>query len=138
MKLFAVVGWLLVGFILLSLFFEPIKSASASATDDLKSQMKQMEKVVRKQQEMLENLKMKVEQQEQISKSSVVSIDDSEIGNKMEEYLQNAEGKGLLEKYHFRKSSTLCITLGRNVTLDITWSLAMGKIILLPPMLVGQ
>ena len=47
---------------------------------------------------MLENLKMKVEQQEQIAKSSVVSIDDREIGNKMEEYLQKAEGQRPVRK----------------------------------------
>ncbi len=99
MKIFTVVGWLLIGILVLSLFLEPMKSASAAVNDDLKWQMEQMEKIVRKQQEMLENLKMKVEQQEQISKSSMVSIDDREIGNKMEEYLQKAEGQGLLEKY---------------------------------------
>ncbi len=99
MKIFAILGWLLIGFLVLSLFFEPMKSASASAGDDLKWQMKQIEEVVRKQQNMLENLKMKVEQQEQIAKSSVISIDEREIGNKMEEYLQKAEGRGLLEKY---------------------------------------
>ena len=51
MKIFTVVGWLLIGFLVLSLFCEPMKSASASANDDLKLQMKQMEEVVRKQQE---------------------------------------------------------------------------------------
>jgi hypothetical protein len=76
-----------------------MKDVSASVNEDLKLQMKQMEEVVKKQQEMLENLKMKVEQQEQIAKPSVVSIDEREIGNKMEEYLQKAEGQGLLEKF---------------------------------------
>ncbi len=99
MRIFAILGWLLIGCLVLSLFSEPMKRASAAVNDDLKWQMKQMEEVVRKQQNMLENLKMKVEQQEQITKSSIVSIDDREIGNKMEVYLQKAEGKGLLEKY---------------------------------------
>jgi hypothetical protein len=99
MKTFAVVGWLLLWFLVLSLFCEPMKSASAAANDDLKRQMKQMEEVVKKQQEMLENLKMKVEHQEQIAKGTVTAIDEREIGNKMEEYLQKAEGQGLLEKY---------------------------------------
>ncbi len=99
MKVFAVVGWLLIGFLVLSLYCEPMKNASGAVNDDLRLQMKQMEKVVRKQQEMFENLKMKVELREQVAKSPLTSIEEREIGNKMEEYLQKAEGQGLLEKY---------------------------------------
>jgi hypothetical protein len=54
---------------------------------------------MQKQQGMIDNLKTKMEIQEEVSKSYVTSIDEREIGNKMEEYLQKAEGQGLLEKY---------------------------------------
>ena len=49
MKVFTVVGWLLIGLVL-SLYCEPMKSASGAVNDDLRLQMKQMEDVVRKQQ----------------------------------------------------------------------------------------
>lgn len=99
MKTFSTSCWLIIGLLAISLFFEPVKDVTAQETDDIKWQMKQIEEVVRKQQEMLENLKMKVELQDQIAKSSVVAIDEREIGNVMEGYLQKAEGQGLLDKY---------------------------------------
>ncbi|MHC4139523.1 MAG: porin, partial [Planctomycetota bacterium] len=77
---------------------EPIKNVSAQ-DDDLRVQLKKMEEMMQKQQGMINNLKTKIEMQEDISKSYVTSIDEREIGNVMEEYLQKAEGQGLLEKY---------------------------------------
>jgi len=98
MKIFLIVSWFTIGFLTMSLFFEPIKDVSAQ-DDDLRIQLKKMEEMMQKQQEMIDNLKTKMDIQEEVSTSYVTSIDEREIGNKMEEYLQKAEGQGLLEKY---------------------------------------
>ncbi len=98
MRIFIIVSWLIIGLFTMNLFFEPIKSVTAQ-DGDLKIQLKKMEEMMQKQQGMINNLKTKIEMQEDISKSYVTSIDDDVIGNKMEEYLQKSEGKGLLAKY---------------------------------------
>ncbi len=98
MRKLLVICWLVVAFLAMNLFFEPIKDVSAQ-DDDLRVQLEKMEEMMKKQQGMIDNLKTKIEIQEEISKSYVTSVDEREIGNKMEEYLQKAEGKGLLAKY---------------------------------------
>jgi len=98
MRIFLVISWLTIGLLAMSLLSVPMRDVSAQ-DNDLKNQLKQMEEMMRKQQEMIDDLKTKMEIQEDISKSYVTSIDDEVIGNKMEEYLQKAEGKGLLAKY---------------------------------------
>ena len=98
MRIFLVVSWFTIGLLTMNLFFGPTKDVTAQ-DDDLKVQLKKMEEMMHKQQGMIDNLKTKMEIQEDVSKSYVTSIDEREIGNKMEEYLQKAEGQGLLEKY---------------------------------------
>ncbi|MBS1258106.1 MAG: hypothetical protein MAG551_01159 [Candidatus Scalindua arabica] len=93
MKTILIVCWLMIGFLVLSLFCEPMKDASANTTDDLKWQMKQMEEVVRKQQEMLEDLKMKVELQEDIAQGSVSAIEESTIEGVIDNYMMKEETK---------------------------------------------
>jgi len=75
-----------------------LKNESAQ-NDDLRVQLKKMEEMMQKQQGMINDLKTMIEIREEVSKSYITSIDEREIGNKMEEYLQKAEGQGLLEKY---------------------------------------
>ncbi len=96
MRIFLIVSLITIGALSMSLFFEPMK---VYAQDDLGVQLKKMEEMMRKQQGMIDNLKTKIEMQQDISKSYVISIDDEVIGNKMEEYMQKAEGQGLLEKF---------------------------------------
>ncbi|MBC8553675.1 MAG: hypothetical protein H8D23_29020 [Candidatus Brocadiales bacterium] len=98
MRIFLVVSWLTIGLLSICLFSAPMRYVSAQ-DDDLKNQLKKMEEMMQKQQHMIDNLKTKMEIQEDISKSYVTSIDEEVIGNKMDEYLQKAEGKGLLAKY---------------------------------------
>jgi hypothetical protein len=98
MRIFLVVSWLIIGFLAMNLFFEPTKDVFAQ-DDDLRVQLKKMEEMMQEQQGMIDNLKTKMEMQEDISKSYVTSIDEEVIGNKMDEYLQKAEGQGLLAKY---------------------------------------
>jgi len=99
MRIFLVVSWLIIGFLAMNLFLEPTKNVTAQDSNDLQWQLKKMEEMMQKQQGMIDNLKTKMEIQEEVSKSYVTSIDEREIGDKMEEYLQKAEGQGLLEKY---------------------------------------
>ena len=99
MRVFSATCWLIIAILTMSLFFGQIKDVLAQEGDDLKWQLKKMEEMMQKQQGMIDNLKTKMEIQEEVSKSYVTSIDEREIGNKMEEYLQKAEGQGLLEKY---------------------------------------
>ncbi|KHE93098.1 MAG: OprO/OprP family phosphate-selective porin [Candidatus Scalindua rubra] len=94
MRIFLVVSWLTIGFLAMSLFFEPMKNVSAQ-DDDLSIQLKKMEEMLQKQQGMIDNLKSKIEMQEDISKSYVTPIDDEVIGKKVDEYLQKGEGKGM-------------------------------------------
>ena len=42
MKVFRIAGWLLIGYLVLNLYCEPMKCASAAVNDDLKLQMKQI------------------------------------------------------------------------------------------------
>ncbi len=83
----------------MSLFFVSTIDVTAQDSNDLQWQLKKMEEMMQKQQGMIDNLKTKMEIQEEVSRSYVTSIDERELGNKMEEYLQKAEGQGLLEKY---------------------------------------
>ncbi len=99
MRIFLVVSWLIIGFLAMNLFLEPTKDVAAQDSNDLQWQLKKMEEMMQKQQRMIDNLKTKMEIQEEVSKSYVTSIDEREIGNKMEEYLQKAEGQGLLDKF---------------------------------------
>ena len=98
MRIFLVVSWLAIGFLAMSIFSVPMKNVSAQ-NDDLRVQLKKMEEMMQKQQGMINDLKTMIEIREEVSKSYITSIDEREIGNKMEEYLQKAEGQGLLEKY---------------------------------------
>jgi len=97
MRIFFVASWLAIGILAMSLFSVPMRDVSAQ--DDLSVQLEKMEEMMKKQQTMIDDLKAKMEIQEDISKSYVTSIDDEVIENKMDEYLQKAEGKGLLAKY---------------------------------------
>ena len=99
MRIFSTTYWLIIGFFAMRLFFAPTMDVTAQENNDLQWQLKKMEEMMQKQQGMIDNLKTKMEIQEEVSKSYVTSIDEREIGNKMEEYLQKAEGQGLLEKY---------------------------------------
>lgn len=99
MRAIIVTGWFIIGFLMISLYCQPMKKASAQEEDDLRWQMKQMEEVIRKQQEMLENLKMKVELREDVSRTPVAAIDERVIGEKVEEYLQKGEGDGMWAKF---------------------------------------
>ncbi len=99
MKMFSTTCWLLIGLFVICLFFEPIKDVTAQERDDLQWQLKKMEEMMQKQMGMINNLKTKIETQEDISKSYITSIDDEVFGSKMDEYLQKAEGQGLLDKY---------------------------------------
>ncbi len=98
MRTFLAASWLTISFLAISLFFGHVKDVTAQ-DDDLRVQLKMMEEMMQKQQGMIDELKTKIEINEDISKSYVTSINDEVIGNKMEEYLQKAEGKGLLSKY---------------------------------------
>lgn len=98
MRSFSAVRWAIIGFFVLSLYCGRLKEASAETTDDLKWQMKQMEEVVRKQQKMLEDLKYKIEMQEDIAKGYATAIDEKIIGKKVDEYFQKGEGKGMWAK----------------------------------------
>jgi len=109
MRIFLVVSWLTIGLLAMSLLSVPMRDVSAQ-DNDLKNQLKQMEEMMRKQQGMIDDLKTKMEIQEDISKSYVTSIDEEVIGNKMDEYLQKAERKGLLAKY--LEPSKLCYKKG--------------------------
>ncbi|MHC4320990.1 MAG: porin [Planctomycetota bacterium] len=94
MKMFLVAGWLIIGILAMNLFFGPIKDVSAQ-DDDLRMQLKKMEEMMQKQQGMIDDLKTKIEMQEDISKSYVAPIDDELIGKKVDEYLEKGEGKGM-------------------------------------------
>ncbi|MBT5303649.1 MAG: hypothetical protein HOL31_01035, partial [Candidatus Scalindua sp.] len=93
MRAFLVASWLIVGFLAMNLFSLPIKEVAAQ-DDDLKIQLKKMEEMMQKQQGMINNLKSKIEMQEDISKSYVTAIDEEVIGKRVDEYLQKGEGKG--------------------------------------------
>ena len=94
MRAFLVASWLIIGFLAMNLFSGPIKNVMAQ-DDDLKIQLKKMEEMMQKQQGMINNLKGKIEMQEDISKSYVVPIDEEVIGRRVDEYLQKGEGKGM-------------------------------------------
>ncbi|MBT7591491.1 MAG: hypothetical protein HN561_10520, partial [Candidatus Scalindua sp.] len=94
MRAFLVASWLIVGFLAMNLFSLPIKEVAAQ-DDDLKIQLKKMEEMMQKQQGMINNLKSKIEMQEDISKSYVTAIDEEVIGKRVDEYLQKGEGKGM-------------------------------------------
>ncbi len=97
MKKFLIVSWFTIGLLIMNLFFGPTKDVTAQ-DDDLKAQLNKMEEMMQKQQGMINNLKTKIEMQEDISKSYVTSIDDEVIGKKVDEYFQKGEGKGMWAK----------------------------------------
>ena len=99
MRMFSTTGWLIISLFTICLFFILTNDVTAQGNDALKIQLKNMEEMMQRQQGMINNLKAKMEIQEDISKSYVTRINEEVIGNKMEEYLQKAEGEGLLEKY---------------------------------------
>lgn len=99
MKIFQSTCWLIIGFFVLSLYCGHLKDVSAETTDDLKWQIKQMEEVIRKQQEMLDNLKYRIESQEGITNGSAGAIDEKVIEEKVDEYLEKGKGKGMWAKF---------------------------------------
>ncbi|MCP4252461.1 MAG: hypothetical protein GY775_03435 [Candidatus Scalindua sp.] len=93
MRAFLIVSWLIIGVLSVSLFFEPMKEASAQ--DDLSMQLKKMEEMMRTQQVMIDDLKTRIEIREEIKQTSLTSIDEDIIGEKVDEYFQKDEGKGM-------------------------------------------
>jgi phosphate-selective porin OprO and OprP len=95
MRVFLTTCWIIIAILTMSLFFEPIKDVAAQESDDLQLQLKKMEEMMQEQMGMINNLKSKIEMQEDISKSYVTAIDEEVIGKRVDEYLQKGEGKGM-------------------------------------------
>jgi phosphate-selective porin OprO and OprP len=93
MRIFLVVNWLTIGFLAMSLLSVPMRDVSAQ--DDLSMQLKKMEEMMKKQQGMIDNLKTRIEIREEIKQTSLTSIDEGVIGEKVDEYFQKGEGKGM-------------------------------------------
>ena len=92
MRTFLIVSWLTIGVLSMSLFFEPM---NVSAQDDLSMQLQKMEEMMKKQQVMIDDLKTRIEIREEIKQTSLTSIDEGIIGEKVDEYFQKGEGKGM-------------------------------------------
>ena len=92
MRTFLVVCWLTISTLSMSLFFEPIK---VSAQDDLGIQLKKMEEMMQQQQVMIDDLKTRIEIREEVELTSLTPIDEGMIGEKVDEYFQKGEGKGM-------------------------------------------
>ena len=92
MRTFLVVCWLTISTLSMSLFFEPIK---VSAQDDLGIQLKKMEEMMQQQQVMIDDLKTRIEIREEVELTSLTAIDEGMIGEKVDEYFQKGEGKGM-------------------------------------------
>ncbi|MDP6925061.1 MAG: porin [Candidatus Scalindua sp.] len=93
MRIFLVVSWLTIGILAMSLFSVPIRDVSAQ--DDLNVQLKKMEDMMRKQQEMIDDLKTRIEIREEVELTSLTTADEGMIGKKVDEYFQKGEGKGM-------------------------------------------
>ncbi|MHC4322576.1 MAG: OprO/OprP family phosphate-selective porin [Planctomycetota bacterium] len=94
MRIFLIVSWLTIGFLTMSLLFEPMKDVSAQ-DDDLRMQLKKMEEMMKKQQGMINDLKTRIEIREEVEQTSLTAIDEEIIGEKVNEYFQEGEGKGM-------------------------------------------
>jgi phosphate-selective porin OprO/OprP len=95
MKTFLVVSWLTIGALSMGLFFEPVKDVSAQESNDLQWQLKKMEEMMQKQQVMIDDMKTRIEIREEVELTSLTSIDEGIIGEKVDEYFQKGEGKGM-------------------------------------------
>jgi phosphate-selective porin OprO/OprP len=94
MRIFLVAGWLIIGILTMNPFFGSMKDVSAQ-DEDLKMQLKKMEEMMQKQQGMIDDLKTKIEIREEITQTAVAAIDERVIGEKVDEYFQKGEGKGM-------------------------------------------
>lgn len=94
MKIFPVVSWLIIGFLTMNLFFEPIKDVTAQ-DDDLRIQLVKMEEMMQKQMGMIDDLKTRIEIREEFEQTSLTAIDEGMIGKKVDEYFQKGEGRGM-------------------------------------------
>ncbi len=65
---------------------------------DLNKQLESMEETIKKQQEMLEDLRMKVELREEIAQSSVSAIEESEIEQVIDSYMMKEETRKKMVK----------------------------------------
>jgi phosphate-selective porin len=71
-----------------------MKDVSAQ-DDDLRMQLKKMEEMMKKQQGMINDLKTRIEIREEVEQTSLTAIDEEIIGEKVNEYFQEGEGKGM-------------------------------------------
>lgn len=97
MRKFLVASWLLVCFITLPV---PCMTQNASGQDDLKLQLQQIEEVIRKQQEMLEALKEKIETKEEIAAKSVPKTRDKIVEKAELEAVKASQGHGEVSNYN--------------------------------------
>ncbi|MCR4289391.1 MAG: OprO/OprP family phosphate-selective porin [Candidatus Scalindua sp.] len=98
MRIFLTTCFMVIAILTMSLLFEPIKDVTAQERDDMQWQLKKMEEMMQKQMGMINNLKSKIEMQEDISKSYVTPIDDEVIGKKVDEYFEKGKGQGMWAK----------------------------------------
>ncbi len=89
MRTFLVVSWLTIAALSMNLFFEPLKASAQD--DDLKIQLKKMEDMMQKQQGMIDDMKTRIEIQEEVKQTSLTAIDEGIIGKKVDEYFKKGE-----------------------------------------------
>ena len=94
MRIFLAVSWLTIGFLAMSLFSVPVRDVSAK-DDELNIQLKKMEEMMRQQQVMIDDMKTRIEIREEVELTSLTAIDEGIIGEKVDEYFQKSEGKGI-------------------------------------------
>ena len=95
MRMISITSWLIIGFLVISLFFMPMQNTTAMESDDMQVQLKNMEDMMRKQQVMIDDMKTRIEIQEEIKQTTLTAIDEGIIGEKVDEYFQKGEGKGI-------------------------------------------
>ncbi len=98
MKTFNVVSWLVFGFLVINLSFGSMGDVIANSNDDLQSQLKKMEDMMQEQQVMIDDLKTRIEIREEVEQTTLTAIDEGIIGEKVDEYFQRGEGKGMWSK----------------------------------------
>ena len=94
MRIFLAVSWLTIGFLAMSLFSVPVRDVSAK-DDELNIQLKKMEEMMQQQQIMIDDLKTRIEIREEVDLTSLTAVDEGIIGEKVDDYFQKSEGKGI-------------------------------------------
>jgi phosphate-selective porin OprO and OprP len=95
MRMFLTTCWMIIGLFAISLFCEPTKNITAQESNDLQWQLKKMEEMMQQQQVMIDDMKTRIEIREEVELTSLTAIDEGIIGEKVDEYFQKGEGKGM-------------------------------------------